>query len=129
VVLLAGAHGKNAAGSHGSAPRHGCGLRVLERSAGNARSTAPSGPARQKRTNDKFMLTAVQFDYFYQVIRKTPECFLDIADQGLFQQGAFMKFRFSEVWRNICLRPFLQIYLHEKHAQDLNFLWIFHDFH
>jgi len=30
------------------------------------------------------MLTAVQFDYFYQVIRKTPECFLDIADQGLF---------------------------------------------
>ena len=41
------AHGKNAAGSPGRAPRHGCGLRVLERSAGNARSTAPSGPARQ----------------------------------------------------------------------------------
>ena len=75
------------------------------------------------------MLTAVQFDYFYQVIRKTPECFLDIADQGLFHQGVFMDFPFSEVGCNICLRPFLQIYLHENHAQDLNFLWIFHDFH
>ena len=74
------------------------------------------------------MLTAVQFDYFYQVIRKTPECFSDIADQGLFQQGAFMNFPFSEVGCNICLRPFLQIYLHENHAQDMNFLWIFHDF-
>jgi len=53
------------------------------------------------------MLTAVQFDYFYQVIRKTPECFLDIADQGLFHQGVFMDFRFSEVGRNICFPLFL----------------------
>ena len=53
------------------------------------------------------MLTAVQFDYFYQVIRKTPECFLDIADQGLFHQGVFMDFRFYEVGRNICLPQFL----------------------
>lgn len=52
------------------------------------------------------MLTAVQFDYFYQVIRKTPECFLDIADQGLFHQGVFMDFRCSEVVFNICLHQF-----------------------
>jgi len=35
------------------------------------------------------MLTAVQFDYFYQVIRKTPECYLDIADQGFISPRCF----------------------------------------